>query len=162
MQSPEPTPRFWSTKRLRLLLALGTFIGVLGGSELALRLFINYDSQWNQRLGASREFDPVTQFRNKPNFRFQSGATTNERGYFAPSYLPVENPPNRFRIIFMGDSVTFLPTSRNYPVQLELLLRKRGFAVEQLKSGRIRCVRVELRPGLHGSVGVVAELVDHG
>ena len=38
------------------------------------------------------------------------------------------------RVIVMGDSVSFLPTSANHPRQLEHLLGKRGFAVETLNA----------------------------
>lgn len=118
----------------RWLLLLASSLVVLLAAEGALRLFVNYDSKWNLRLGAAKQFDPVTQFRNKPDYRFGSGATTNERGYLAPRELALANPPDRLRVIVMGDSVSFLPTRENYPRQLERLLRERGVEVETLNA----------------------------
>lgn len=117
---------------MRVLVALTSGALMLIAAETGLRIFINHDSRWNLRLGASQEFDPVSQLRNKPNYRFQSGASTNERGYFAAANLPHANPPDRLRIISMGDSVTFLPTAENHPIQLERILTERGFRVERL------------------------------
>lgn len=126
--------RLHSATRVRWLLLIAISLVLLLGAELALRIFVNYDSKWNLRIGAGKQFDPVTQFRNRPDYRFRSGATTNERGYFAPPNLSRANPTDRLRLIFMGDSVSFLPTTDNHPTQLERLLRERGFAVEKLNA----------------------------
>ena len=134
-ESGGPPPRARRGARPgRWLLLLASSLLLLLAAEVALRIFVNYDSKWNLRLGAAKEFDPVAQFRNKPDYRFVSGATTNERGYFAPPGLAFANPPDRLRVIVMGDSVSFLPTSANHPRQLEHLLGKRGFAVETLNA----------------------------
>lgn len=134
MSPPQPSARHGSFQRARWLILLASCVFLLLGAELALRIFVNYDSKWNLRVGAGKEFDPVTQFRNKPNYRFHSGATTNEHGYFAPPNLQYANPPDRLRIIFMGDSVSFLPTAHNHPIQLERLLEERGYDVEGLNA----------------------------
>ena len=75
--------------------------GLLLLSETAARLLTSYDSRWNVRLGAHRQFDELTQFRNRPYYTFPGGAQTNERGYLAPRNLSRSKrharPPGRAR-----------------------------------------------------------------
>ena len=134
MSPREPASRSKAHPLLGFLVMFLAVALILGGAELGLRIFTDVNSQWNLRVGAGKVFDPVVQFRNKPNYRFWNGATTNEHGYFAPPNLRHENPDDRLRIIFMGDSVTYMPTTNNHPVQLERLLSARGYAVETVNT----------------------------
>lgn len=103
-------------------------IGIL---EFGLRIFTDYNSKWNIRLGAAKLFDPVTRFRNQPHYDFGDGAVTNERGYLAPEGLRPEKPDGKLRFVFLGDSVTFLPPAANYPRELARLVGERtGRVVE--------------------------------
>lgn len=100
---------------------------LLGGalfaaSEVGLRLLTDRDSMWNVRLGAHKQFDPVTFFRNKPNYDFGNGVVTNEYGYQAPRDLARANPPDALRLIYLGDSNTVTPLKENYPYQVERIL----------------------------------------
>ena len=103
--------------------------------EVGLRVFTGVNSQWNLRIGASKQFDPVTKFRNKPDYDFGNGIRTNESGYFAPRGIAHDKPDAGMRIIYLGDSVTFHPLDRNYPRQVEEMLeRSRGEEVETLNA----------------------------
>lgn len=96
--------------------------GLLLLSEVGLRVFIGYNSRWDVRLGADKQLDPVTQFRNKPFFEIGPGYLTNELGYRAPPHLQRELPAHSLRLVYLGDSASVLPRLDNYPKQVETLL----------------------------------------
>jgi lysophospholipase L1-like esterase len=125
-------------RRGRALSAAGVLFGALAlvaALELGLRLLTDQSSKWNVRLGAGKQFDPVTRFRNQPHYRFSSGVTTNERGYLAPQGLAPDLPPDRLRLVYLGDSVSFLPVHANYPQQVEAILEtERGVPVETVNT----------------------------
>ncbi len=111
-------------KQIGLFLALGALL-LFGLVELAARLLSDLDSKWNVRLGAHRRYDPVTQFRNKSDYRLPGGVTTNEHGFLAPRGLGLAKPERGLRILYLGDSVTFHPPAENYPSQVERILEQR-------------------------------------
>jgi lysophospholipase L1-like esterase len=118
-------------------ISLAALIGALlfAMMEVSLRALTSYDSKWNVRLGAHRVLDPVTRFRNAPRHRFAEGVVTNERGYLAPVGLRAEKPSDKLRLVYVGDSVTFLPPASNYPTHLAELLRERtGHDVETVNT----------------------------
>lgn len=110
-------------------------VGSVAAAEVGLRIFTSHNSNWSIRLGAGKIFDPVTRFRNRPHYAFRPGIATNERGYLAPSHLLPEKPKDRFRFIFIGDSVTFLPVGDSYPVHLANIARSEtGYDVESVNT----------------------------
>lgn len=121
------------SRRWYLPILLASSLGLLAALELGLRLLTGADSRWNVRLGAGKQFDPVTQFRNRPHFP-AGDLRTNERGYLAPDGLAPPLPPDRLRLLYLGDSVTFLPPRHNYPRQIERLLAGRGVPVETVNT----------------------------
>lgn len=90
--------------------------------EVALRLLTDFDSRWNVRLGDQKRFDPIVQFRNKPNYDLGQGLATNELGYLAPVGLTERPAPGVLRILYVGDSNTVTPRWDHYPVQVESML----------------------------------------
>jgi len=103
------------------LVALALFLGV----EVSLRVLTNQDSKWNLRLGAGKIFDPVSHYRNKPNYAFEPGIVTNEHGFFAPPGVSFENPPDALRLLYMGDSNSVMPCHAQFPALAESLLERR-------------------------------------
>lgn len=103
-----------ATARL-LWLGVGLFVAL----ELGLRILTGTDSRWNVRLGADKQPDPVVQFRLKPNQDLGDGVLTNEYGYLAPRGLERALPPDRLRVLYLGDSNTVIPRDANYPQQVE-------------------------------------------
>lgn len=103
-----------------LIVCLGVLL--LVGIEVGLRLLTDRSSRWNIRLGAHKQHDPVVYVRNRPHYVFSDGTTLNELGYRAPVNLAHENPADKLRIIYLGDSNTVTPLSEPYPVQVEKLL----------------------------------------
>jgi len=101
------------------LWSVAVALGLLLASEVGLRLLTDYHSKWNMRLGASKEFDPVAFFRNKPHYEVHPGIVTNEHGWRAPMDLPKSLPPDAIRILYLGDSNSVTPGIRNYPAQAE-------------------------------------------
>lgn len=97
---------------------LGVFLAV----EVALRVLTGYSTNWDVRLGADKQFDPVTQFRNKPLRDFGDGVVTNELGYRAPANLQRALPADELRILYLGDSNSVIPRHRYYPRQVEQIL----------------------------------------
>jgi lysophospholipase L1-like esterase len=123
------------SSRVQALAIAGIAFALLAALEIGLRIFTDQNSKWNVRLGASKQFDPVTRFRNRPHYAFAGGIVTNERGYLAAEDLAPELPADRLRLLYLGDSVTFLPVGANYPRQIEELLeRERGIAVETVNT----------------------------
>lgn len=102
--------------------------------EIGLRVFTSTNSQWNARLGANKQFDPVTHFRLKPHYDFGGGVVTNEYGYLAPANLPFAKPAGGLRILYVGDSATHMPVYANYPRQVEEILEAEGVAVETINA----------------------------
>jgi lysophospholipase L1-like esterase len=120
------------SRRTRTLVAL-----VLGGLltlEVGLRIFTSRNSQWNARLGANKQFDPLTHFRLKPHYDFGSGVVTNEYGYLAPTNLSFARPAGALRLLYVGDSATHLPVYTNYPRQVEEILEREGVGVETINA----------------------------
>lgn len=107
------------------LLALAMFLLPIVVLEVGLRIFTDHDSRWNVRIGRTKQFDPLTQIRNRPNAEVHPGVWTNERGYLAPKGLSRAVPAGTTRILFLGDSVTFHPLPRNYPTFLAPALEER-------------------------------------
>jgi lysophospholipase L1-like esterase len=123
----------WTPRRTVILVLVAG--GLLAAAETAARLLTDYDSKWNIRLGGHRQFDEIAQFRTKPNYRFPDGAVTNESGFLAPRDLTHAKPAGRLRLIYLGDSVSFHPTSANYPAQVERILeRETGLEVETVNT----------------------------
>jgi len=124
-----------SRPRSRWSLALWTALGLLLASEIGLRVLTDYNSRWNMRLGAHKQFDPVVQFRNKPFYDWGNGIRTNEYGYQAPQPLSVKPPPGVLRILYLGDSITVTPLVGAYPQQVEPMLREAlGVGVETVNA----------------------------
>ena len=121
-------------KSRRGALALAIAAVLFTATEIGLRVLTDRDSAWNIRLGTALRFDPVTYFRWKPNHRIAEGVVTNEHGLLAPPGLPHEKPSDALRIVYLGDSVTVLPTPGFYPAQVESLLAARGIPVETLNA----------------------------
>jgi lysophospholipase L1-like esterase len=123
------------SSRVQALAIAGIAFALVAALEIGLRLFTDQNSKWNVRLGAGKQFDRVTRFRNRPHYAFAGGVVTNERGYLAPHELAPELPPDRLRLLYLGDSVTFLPVGANYPRRIEEILgRERGIAVETVNT----------------------------
>jgi lysophospholipase L1-like esterase len=118
--------------KLRVLWPVLALVLVFAAVELGLRVLTDQDSRWNIRLGAGKQFDPVTQFRNKPGIDFGKGATTNEHGYLAPRNLRFETPQDELRLLYLGDSATFSPVYFNYPRQVEWILEAEGVPVQTI------------------------------
>lgn len=94
--------------------------------EVGLRLFASANSEWNMRLGANKVYDPKAGFRNKPNYEFPTGVSTNEHGYLAPEGIKHESPSDALRLVYLGDSITFTPAGRNFPRLVEQKLEQRA------------------------------------
>ncbi len=132
----QPDPK--RIRRFRLLtvgvVVLGAVALVALAETAAWMLTSSNDSKWNVRLGANRRFDPLTQFRNTADYVLPDGTVTNEQGFLAPRNLTLEKPPGVLRLIYLGDSVTFLPAAGNYPAQVEALLEARGVRVQTVNT----------------------------
>ena len=51
--------RLHSATRVRWLLLIAISLILLLGAELALRIFVNYDSKWNLRIGAGKQCEYI-------------------------------------------------------------------------------------------------------
>ncbi len=123
------------SSRAQALVVAGIALALLAALEGGLRVLTGQNSQWNVRLGAGKQLDPVTRFRNRPHYDVGNGVVTNERGFLAPEVLDRELPTDRLRLVYLGDSVTFLPVAANYPRQLEEILEgERGVPVETVNT----------------------------
>ena len=110
-------------------------LALFAALEIALRVLTDYSSRWNVRLGAEKQFDPVAQFRNRPNYDLGDGVVTNELGYRAPRGLSRARPPHAIRILYLGDSNSVTPRLRPFPAQVEPILEAElGVEVETVNA----------------------------
>jgi lysophospholipase L1-like esterase len=109
----------------KLMLALASAAMILILLEVGLRVVAGSDSRWNLRLGDHKRPDAVATFRNKENYTFPSGLKTNERGFLAPDGIGTERPEDRIRLLYLGDSVVFFPTTGNFPSKVEEILEEK-------------------------------------
>lgn len=121
-------------RRSRTPWVLLTLALLFAASEIGLRLLTDGSSRWNMRLGTIKQFDPVTQFRLKPDYVIAPGVVTNEGGYLAPKGLPFAKSNGKLRIAYLGDSVTVLPAPGFYPTLVEQHVREAGLDVETLNA----------------------------
>ena len=123
------------SRLVQALAIASSTLALVAALEGGLRVLTSQNSKWNVRLGAAKQFDPITRFRNRPHYAFANGVVTNERGYLAPDLLGPELPTDRLRLVYLGDSVTFLPIGANYPQRLEEILEnERGIPVETVNT----------------------------
>jgi len=116
--------------------SLVVVLALFAASEIALRVLTDYSSRWNVRLGAEKQFDPITQFRNKPDYDLGNGMLTNELGYRAPRGLSLGKPPHAIRILYLGDSNSVMPRTSPFPAQVEPILEAElGVEVETVNTG---------------------------
>ena len=79
---------------------------LFAAGEIGLRALVATDGLWRVRLGADKQFDPLVQFRNKPDQQVAPGVRTNALGYRAPEPLALQPAEGVLRLIFLGDSNT--------------------------------------------------------
>ena len=115
------------------IVALG-LTALFAATEIGARLLTDLNSSWNVRLGGIKRFDPVTQFRLKSNYTIGKGVVTNENGYLAPPGLTLAKRPGVLRLVYLGDSVSFLPVPGAYPTIVEQELSQAGLSVETLNA----------------------------
>lgn len=120
---------------LTLSLISIVMVGLLLEGITAAALAIT-DWQWSLTLGSGQPhlaYDVERQWKLKRSFDGPT-ITTNARGFRAPE-LPVPKPAGTFRILALGDSITFgtydcpelyCPIERSYPYQLEQILAVLG------------------------------------
>jgi lysophospholipase L1-like esterase len=124
-----------------ILVSLLAIAAVLSAGELAVRLFYpliaNYDTEMWRYASYGKVLTNVTErsHRNRPGAHFDSlygvKVDINSKGMRDFEYA-YEKPPGTFRILVLGDSVTFgwgVPMEDTYPKMLEKELNARGGGV---------------------------------
>jgi lysophospholipase L1-like esterase len=107
-------------RRVLLLLAIPVLLATLEG---AARVLASRDSRFNVFIGGSREFDPVRGQRLKRSY-VAGEIHTSSLGTLGRDFEP-GRPASVYRIVVLGDSCSFMPPARPYPLVLEELLRRR-------------------------------------
>lgn len=130
----------------RLLFALIALLMILGGAEIGLRLlgfhyqrnlsFMQFNFPNPRELHQIFEPDPKLLWRMRPGFTFGAGfGVLNREGFRGPEFIK-EKPAGTYRIVALGDSVTFGQPEVYYP---DLLARRlsdlTGRPVEALNFG---------------------------
>tara|TARA_B100000900_G_C20584632_1_gene718995 strand:+ start:1340 stop:2407 length:1068 start_codon:yes stop_codon:yes gene_type:complete len=104
-----------------LLINFLVFFLIVSFSEIALRLITNSNTILNINIGGFKEFHPNRGVKLKPNYT-GSGISTNSFSILGPEFNIKANK-NDIRILAIGNSVTFSPPERNYPLVLEEKLK---------------------------------------
>ena len=97
------------------------FFLIISFSEIALRLITNSNTILNINIGGFKEFHPNRGVKLKPNYT-GNGISTNSFSMLGPEFNIKANN-NDIRILAIGNSVTFSPPKRNYPLVLEEKLK---------------------------------------
>ena len=106
-------------KKIAVPLAISLLL--LLALEFATRLAMESNTVLNINLGGFVKYHPVRGTQLKANYR--SGSfSINSLGILGPE-MDLETRHPDVRVLAIGDSVTFFPPERNYPIVLEENLR---------------------------------------
>jgi lysophospholipase L1-like esterase len=112
-----------------LLINFLVFFLIILISEISLRLLTNSNTVFNINIGGFKEFHPNRGVKLKPNYTGKGTAkdgfnamATNSFSILGPEFnIKADNKD--IRVLAIGNSVTFSPPERNYPLVLEEKLK---------------------------------------
>ena len=84
--------------------------------EVGTRYFAHRNNVFGINIGAEKEYHPVRKTQLRKGYKTDT-MSINSHGLLGPEFN-IEPDPRSVRILTMGDSVTFLPSKRNYSAVL--------------------------------------------